>query len=214
MEKNEQDKEFNLTELGKSNIPRILFKDNASGYKIVDGETKEVLDGEYGNPTSYEIFKIENGKFVSRNDYHEYKNEIPSFKDTRSNFIRDFRFVKDVSGSKFAFTVQLYYQKDIVNKEQFNGVFTKIKAIELEPTEKNKIFGGFKDKNDIFKFKQEVYSTLNIKEDFENTWIAVIILNNEGYHDLRASLGYRYRYKDKNEEFFILRDYEEKYFDE
>lgn len=214
MEKNEQDKEFNLTELGKSNIPRILFKDNASGYKIVDGETKEVLDGEYGNPTSCEIFKIENGKFVSRNDYHEYKNKIPSFKNTTSNFIRDFRFVKDVSGSKFAFTVQLYYQKDIVNKEQFNGVFTKIKAIELEPTEKNNIFGGFKDKNDIFKFKQEVYSTLNIKEDFENTLITVVILDNEGYHDLRASLGYCYRYKDKSEEFFILRDYEEKYFDE
>lgn len=214
VEKNEQDKEFNLTELGKSNIPRILFKDNTSGYKIVDGETKEVLDGEYGNPTSCEVFKIENGKFVSRNDYHTNRNRIPEFRETNSNFIRDFRFVKDFEGSSFAFTVQLYYTEDIINKEQFNGTFMKIKAIELDPTGKHKIWGGFKDKNDIFKFKKEVYSTLNIKEDFENTWIAVMILDNEGYHDLKSSLGYRYRNKDKSEEFFILRGYETKYFDE
>ena len=217
-EKNEQDKKFNLTELGKSNIPRTLFKDNTSGYKIVDGETKEVLDGEYGNPTSCEIFKIENGKFVSRNDYHTNRNRIPEFRETNSNFIRDFRFVKDFEGSSFAFTAQLYYTEDIINKEQFNGIFMKIKAIELDPTGKHKIWGGFKDKNDIFKFKESVYSELNIKDDFDNMLIEVKVLDGPDeygyYYNKKKSLVYCYKGKDKSEEFFLLNEFYGKYFDE
>lgn len=214
---NSKDKNFDLDELVKNNIPLTLIKGSKSEYKIIDGETKEILNGEYGKNIPCGVFEIEEGKFVSRRYYGENEIEMHFFRKTTSDFFREFRFVKDFMGSSFAFIVELYYKVDIVNKEQLNGIFTRIKIIELEPTNGYKIIGGLKDKKDIFKFKEEIYSELNIKDDFDNTLIDLNLLDiskdNNYYYNMEKGLVYSYKEKDKSEEFVLLKDYEFNYFD-